>query len=95
MRAIWDIYGFLYFVAANQFITAMQPVVLTFPIVTFWRNKKKEREIFLKESNMKMYRTSTYFIGKTFPEIPFLIIISVFENKYFLGHIYNINILRY
>ncbi len=67
---------------------AMQPTVLTFPAVNklFYNtynysetllNYLKERNVFLKEQNTKMYRLSTYFIGKTMPELPILLITPV------------------
>ena len=43
----------------------MGPMVLTFP---------EERDVFLKESNMKMYGVTSYFLGKTMPEFIFLVI---------------------
>lgn len=64
MRSIWDKNGFFYFFTINSFMMQMQPMVLTFP---------PERDVFLKEANMKMYDTLTYFLGKTMPEIPLLI----------------------
>ena len=46
--------GFLFFNSVIQFLTAMNPVVLTFPA---------ERGVFLKEESSKLYRTFSYFIG--------------------------------
>jgi hypothetical protein len=68
---------------------AMQPTVLTFPAVinynillSFFKNKTltkllQERNVFLKEQNMKLYKLSSYFIGKTVPELPVLFITPV------------------
>jgi len=49
-------------------MSAMNPVVLTFPA---------ERAVFLKEENAKLYRTSSYFFGRTMVEIPFMILIPI------------------
>ena len=46
--------GFLYFHSVVIFMSAILPLVLTFP---------SERGVFLKEENSKLYRTSSYFIG--------------------------------
>ena len=43
----------------------MAPVLLTF---------HSERVVFLKESNMKMYGVTSYFLGKTTPEFIFLVL---------------------
>ena len=65
MRAIWNKNGFLFFVIVSTFMDSMVPVLLTFPI---------ERDVFLKESNMKMYGVTSYFLGKTTPEFIFLVL---------------------
>jgi len=49
-------------------MSAMNPVILTFPA---------ERAVFLKEENAKLYRTTSYFFGRTMIEIPWMIIIPL------------------
>ena len=46
-------------------MSSMSPIILTFP---------SERVVFLKESNMKMYGVTSYFIGKTTPEFIFMVL---------------------
>ena len=46
-------------------MSSMTPIILTFP---------GERVVFLKESNMKMYGVTSYFLGKTTPEFIFLVL---------------------
>lgn len=46
-------------------MTSMFPMVLTFP---------NERAVFLKEENGKYYSISSYFLGRTLLEYPFLVI---------------------
>ena len=65
MRAIWNKNGFLFFINIATFMNSMTPIVLTFP---------SERVVFLKESNMKMYGVTSYFLGKTTPEFIFLVL---------------------
>jgi hypothetical protein len=45
-----------------MFMASLNPTILTFPA---------ERAVFLKEENSKLYRTFSYFMGKTSLEFPF------------------------
>lgn len=58
-------FGCLFFVAINQFMMSMQPVILTFPT---------ERALFLKEENSRMYTVSAYYFGRSFTEFPTLLL---------------------
>lgn len=46
-------------------MVSIMPMVLTFP---------EERAVFLKEENGKYYSITSYFIGRTVLEFPFLVI---------------------
>jgi len=66
-----DVYnrnGAFFFITMNQFMSSMQPVLLTFP---------SERDLFLKEENSKMYSVTAYYFGRTILEIPLLIFAPV------------------
>lgn len=58
---MWDKNGFLFTFAVSNFMASLNPTILTFP---------SERAVFLKEENAKLYRVSSYFLGKTALEFP-------------------------
>jgi len=49
-------------------MSALAPVVLTFP---------KERAVFLKEENSKLYTISSYFTGRSIVELPILVFLPI------------------
>lgn len=59
-RAISNVIGALFFCSTNVFMSALNPVLLTFA---------EERIVFLKEVNSKLYSTFPYYVGKSLPEL--------------------------
>lgn len=57
--------GALFFLAISNFMSAMSPVMLTFPL---------EKTVFLKEQGNKMYSVVSYFMSRNLVELPILII---------------------
>eukprot|EP00753_Platysulcus_tardus_P001396 PLAT11325.2.p1 GENE.PLAT11325.2~~PLAT11325.2.p1 ORF type:complete len:695 (-),score=412.60 PLAT11325.2:85-2169(-) len=64
-KSIQDRSGSLFFIVTSQMMNAVASVIMSFPA---------ERQLFLREQDNNMYRVSTYFLGKTFSELPFQLI---------------------
>ncbi|CAD8074209.1 unnamed protein product [Paramecium primaurelia] len=62
--------GCLFLLTMNLTMTFLFSVVLQFAT---------ERDVFLREENSKLYTTFSYFIGKSFVEIPFCLITPVIQ----------------
>jgi ABC-type multidrug transport system permease subunit len=57
--------GALFFLSISNFMSAMSPVILTFPL---------EKAVFLKEQSNKMYSVFSYFLSRNLVELPILLI---------------------
>ncbi|CAD8042834.1 unnamed protein product [Paramecium primaurelia] len=62
--------GLLFFLCMNMTFSSLFPVVLQFAT---------ERDVFLREENSKLYTTFSYFMGKSFVEIPFCLITPIIQ----------------
>ena len=60
--------GCMFFLCINLTMGTLFPVVLQFAT---------ERDVFLREENSKLYTTFSYFMGKSFVEIPFCLITPI------------------
>ncbi|CAD8179154.1 unnamed protein product [Paramecium octaurelia] len=62
--------GCMFFLCINLTMSSLFPVVLQFAT---------ERDVFLREENSKLYTTFSYFMGKSFVEIPFCLISPIIQ----------------
>jgi hypothetical protein len=60
--------GCMFLLCINLTMGSLSPVVLQFAT---------ERDVFLREENSKLYTTFSYFMGKSFVEIPFCLITPI------------------
>eukprot|EP01016_Furgasonia_blochmanni_P019458 TRINITY_DN2181_c0_g1_i1.p1 TRINITY_DN2181_c0_g1~~TRINITY_DN2181_c0_g1_i1.p1 ORF type:complete len:538 (-),score=104.36 TRINITY_DN2181_c0_g1_i1:84-1697(-) len=65
LEAVFNKLGALFFICVASFMDALGSTSLTFP---------KEREVFLREENSKLYRVTSYFCGKFLVELPVMMI---------------------
>lgn len=61
----------MFFLSTSCFMSAMSPVILTFPL---------EKAVFLKEQSSKLYSVFPYFISRNIIELPIQVIVPLINS---------------